>query len=429
MSGSGLGTSGLAILGVSGLLVTILVFRAMPRLAFVAWGIVLFFVPVWIGATVSFFWAAITVVTLVAIVASLGRVRWAAPDALVLVFAALCVLLLALGRASFSATVVVLLEWVVPYIWGRLVLSRVRAGFVYRAIAALAVAAAVFALLEFATGRNLFVELPALGPSYAIWGPLQYRGGFLRAEGAFGHSIALGASLAMATAFLLASSLRTAVKLLALLLILSAIVVTFSRIGLVGVVITVGLSVVLGTRLSRVARAVIVIVAAVGAILVIPFLSEVFLDAGTEASGSAAYRGDLFQLVPHLAWFGSSTDFSVITADGTYLGAFADSVDNALLVIALRFGIIAALLVVVLILTAVVSVLIRGRANAGSIALVAQIPAMFSVAFITQYGMFVWFAGGLAVSLWLVEGKRHRGDSKLVSSRFDLGAQTSLTPR
>jgi hypothetical protein len=45
-------------------------------------------------------------------------------------------------------------------------------------------------------------------------------------------------------------------------------------------------------------------------------------------------------------------------------------------------------------------VLIPGRANPASIALVAQIPAMFSVALITQYGMFVWFVGGLAVALW-----------------------------
>jgi hypothetical protein len=31
---------------------------------------------------------------------------------------------------------------------------------------------------------------------------------------------------------------------------------------------------------------------------------------------------------------------------------------------------------------------------------------MFSVAFITQYGMFVWFVGGVAVSLWYLSARR-----------------------
>ena len=412
MSGSGLGVLGFVLLGVSALVVAVLVFRAMPRLAFVVWCVILFFVPVWIGVQVGFFWAAITVVTLAAIAAGIGKVHLAAPDAIILVFAALCVLLFVLGRATLSATVIALLEWVVPYIWGRLVLSRVSAGFIYRVIAACAAAAAVFALLEFATGRNLFVELPALGPSYAVWGPLQYRGGLLRAEGAFGHSIALGATLAMATSFLLAASVRTAVKLGVLLLLLAAIVVTFSRIGLVCLVITVALSVVLGSRMTIGTRVAIVVAGAVGAIVVVPFISTVFLDAGTEAGGSAAYRGDLLQLVPQLTWFGTSANFSAITADGSYLGAYAQTVDNALLLVALRFGIVPTLLIIVLLAMAVVSVLTPHRANAASIALVAQIPAMFSVAFITQYGMFVWFVGGLAVSLLYVErGARHGGAS------------------
>jgi hypothetical protein len=428
MSGSGLGVPVFALLGVTALVVIVLLFRAMPRLAFLAWALVLFFVPVWIGATVGFFWAAITVVTLVAIVSGARRVRWGIPDVIVLVFIALCVLLFGLRRASLSATEIAVFEWVIPYIWARLVLYRISPDFVFRVIAACAAAASVFGLLEFATGHNFFVGLPALGPSYAVWGSLQYRGGFLRAEGAFGHSIALGASLAMSTAFLLASSVRTAVKLGGLLLILGAIVVTFSRIGLVGVVIAVALSVVVGARLTRTARVAIVVAAAVAAILVVPFISEVLLDAGDEAAGSAAYRGDLLELVPHLAWFGSSTDFSVISADGSYLGAFADSVDNALLVIALRFGIIPTLLIILLLIMAIVSVLIPGRANAGSIALVSQIPAMFSVALITQYGMFVWFVGGLAVSLWFMEGARRRGSASGVS-RVDVSlAGRELTP-
>jgi hypothetical protein len=427
MSGSGIAPQALALLGASAGVVVIILFRIMPRAAFAAWALVLFFVPVWIGFTAGFFWAAITLVTLVALVAGLRRVHWGIVDSIILIFAALCILLFGMKQASFSATEIALFEWIIPYVWGRLVLGRVGPDFVFRVIAACATVAAVLALIEFATGRNIFDSLPPLGPSYAIWAPLQYRGGLLRVEGAFGHSIALGASLAMSSAFVLASSVRTTLKLASLLLILAATVATFSRIGLISVVITVALSLLLGTRLTRAARVTIVIAAAALALIVIPFLSTVFLDAGNEAVGSAAYRANLFELVPHLAWFGSSTDLAVISADGSYLGAFADSVDNALLVIGLRFGIIPALIIVLLLIVATISVLIPRRANAGTIALVAQIPAMFSVAFITQYGMFVWFVGGLGVALWQMQSRRR--DNALASPAFnsDLSAAELLS--
>jgi len=394
----------LAALALASAVVGVLVFRAMPRLTFVVWTIVLFFVPVWIGVQLGFFWAALTLVTILAIGANLHRIRWVAADTLVLVFVAISCGVFGLGRASLSAIVILLLEWIVPYIWGRLVLGCLQMGFIASALGVAATVAAVLALIEFGTGSNPFVLLPALGPSYETWGVLQYRGGVLRAEGAFGHSIALGASLALATAFVLASRWRTFVKVVALGIITAAVVVTFSRIALVCLVITVGLSLVFQRSMSRGARVGVIVTAALAATVAVPILSEVFLNAGSEAAGSAVYRADLFALVGQLNWFGASIDWDQLAGD-VYLATYAGSVDNAFLVVALRFGIVPALLLVALMLMAVVSLLVPGRANTATIAVVAQIPALFSVALITQYGMFLWFVGGLAVALWAQKGE------------------------
>lgn len=394
-----LSTPFLAVLALASAVVGVLVFRAMPRLTFVVWTIVLFFAPVWIGVQLGFFWAALTLVTILAIGANLHRIRWVPADTLVLLFVAISCGVFGLGRASLSAIVILLLEWIVPYIWGRLVLGRLRMGFVASSLGVAATVAAVLALIEFATGSNAFMLLPALGPSYEAWGVLQYRGGNLRAEGAFGHSIALGASLALATAFVLATRWRTIAKVIALGVITAAVVVTFSRIALVCLVITVGLSLVFQRSMSRGARVGVIVTAVLAATVAVPVLSEVFLNAGAEAAGSAVYRADLFALVGQLNWFGASIDWDQL-AGGVYLATYADSVDNAFLVVALRFGIVPALLLVVLMLVAVVSLLVPGRANTATIAVVAQIPALFSVAMITQYGMFLWFVGGLGVALW-----------------------------
>jgi hypothetical protein len=398
MSAETLTSTGILILALSGVPVALFIFRGMPRATFVAWGFVMFFVPVWIGVSVGIFWAAITLITLLALAVNLGRIQWHIADVFMLVFVVLAVALFGLGRVSLSALVTAMLEWIVPYAWGRIVLNRVHAGFIYKAIAALAAVAAALALIEFATSTNVFVLLPP-GGSFDVWGPLQWRGGFLRAEGAFGHSIALGASLAISTAFLLATTWHTLVKVALMLLIAGAIVVTFSRIGLISFVITVALSLLFQERLARRTKVTIVIVGAIAAFAIVPFVSSVFLDAGSEATGSADYRGNLFLLVTQLKLVGSAGGWEGLSVDGTYLGSLSSSVDNALLVIALRFGILPVLLLIVLLVMLVVSVLIPGRANPASIAIVAQIPAFFTVALITQYGMFVWFAAGLAVAL------------------------------
>jgi hypothetical protein len=299
---------------------------------------------------------------------------------------------------SLSSTVIALVEWIVPYIWGRLVLSRIPASFVTRWIAVLTTVAAALALIEFVSGVNVFLLLPAQGPSFEVWGTLQDRGGFLRAEGAFGHSIALGASLAMGSAFVVASSWRTWLKVVALGLITAATVVTFSRIGLTTLVLAVALSILTLPHIARATRVAVATTGVVAAAIVIPFLGGVFVDAGQEAGGSASYRSGLFDLIPLIQPLGAAPNLDGVVIGGQYLGYYADSIDNALLVVALRAGWIPTFLLIAAVIGAIIPLLRRGGATPANIAVATQIPSLFTVAFITQYGMFFWFMVGLAVA-------------------------------
>lgn len=398
--------------------VTLFLFRASPRVAFVAWTLVLFFVPVWVGISIGFFWAAITLVTIAAVMANFANLRLSAVDGLAAAIALLVLALFAVKAATLSATVIALLEWLVPYVWGRLVLARVPAAFVTRTIAAVATGAAVLALIEFATGTNVFVLIPGAGNA-STWADLQPRASFLRVEGAFGHSIALGASLAMSSAFIIAAPWRTPVRLVALAVVVGAIVVTFSRIGLATAALAIAMSVVLLPGLSRAVRW-WVSAAGVGALaIVVPFIGAVFLDAGEEAGGSAEYRSRLFTLATQVRLLGRAGDWSGRTVDGVYLGYFADSIDNTLLLIALRFGWIPTVLAMAMFVAVFVGML-RRRTHPAAIAVVSQIPALFAVALITQFGMFLWFLVGLSVAWWANEESEEAiGSGRWLTARHE----------
>ncbi len=376
--------------------VVLFLFRASPRAALVAWVLVLFLVPIWIGVTVGSFWAAITLITLAALASNYADVRLTVADAFVAAFALLVLVMFALQLATLSNSVIAILQWVVPYAWGRMVLARVPSLFITRTIAAVATVAACLAIVEFVTGTNLFVLVPGPGP-FSEWSDLQSRSAFLRAEGAFGHSIALGASLAMASAFVLGTRWSTPAIVLSLAAVIGATVVSFSRIGLVTIALTVGVSVLTMPAVSRAARWSVAVGGAAAIAIVLPFLGDVFSDAGDEAGGSADYRAGLFALVSEVRMFGSAGDWQGRIEDGVYLGTFARSVDNTLLLIALRFGWVAVALVCAVLIAVMLGV-VRGRANPASLAVVCQVPTLFAVALITQFGPFLWFLIGLAVA-------------------------------
>lgn len=402
----------------------ILLFRASPRLTFVAWAVVLFFVPVWIGVNVGFFWSAITLLTLAAVLTNLSDIRLNGVDLIVAIFTLMATMQFALKMTGLSATVIALLEWVLPYLWGRLVLSRVSRDFVTSVLAVAATVAAVVGLLEFASGTNFFVTLPAMGTDlFASWGGLQIRADRLRVEGAWGHSIAMGAAFAMSSAFVVAARWPVVVRLVALGVLTAATVATISRIGMLTLAFTVALCVLLLPGLDRAMRWSVAVLAAVAALIIIPFIGTVFVEAGDEAGGSADYRSGLFSLVSQVRIFGSAGDWSGLTVGGEYLGAYAKSVDNAFLVFALRFGWVPSLLLIAVLVIAGAQILRRGKASPPAIAVASQLPAIFAVALITQAGTYLWFLAGLAVA-W-----SQRDEQDRLSAHADGASRLSMSFR
>lgn len=373
-----------------------LLIRQRPRWAMALWAAALFFTPVWLGANVpGLFVTALTAVTLLCIAAGIAPgLRWSVADTIMLVLLAVLLLGYVIGGAAPGHIQQSLLTWFLPYIWGRMVLARTSEDWVAVCISVAAGVAAVLAIVEFATGRNFFLSVPG---NPGVWGTLQIRGGELRVEGAFGHSIALGGSLAMSAAFVLTVRWPAWVRASFLVVIGIATTLTFSRLGIVGYALTVVLTLaLLGRYLTTTFRVALVSIFAVGSAIAVPLLLDVFGAAGAEAEGSAGYRLDLTSLLSAMVMIGVSPSREVLATGEDYWGSFR-SIDSALILIGLRFGIVC-LAVVLLLLALLVATTFTKHATPAGVALVAQIPAFATVALITQYASFVWFAAGLAVA-------------------------------
>jgi hypothetical protein len=124
-------------------------------------------------------------------------------------------------------------------------------------------------------------------------------------------------------------------------------------------------------------------------------VTRVFAAAGSEATDSAAYRGDLLALVGTMRPLGLSEAFHRSPTGVVSFGRF-HSIDSALILQGLTYGWLSLVLVLVLLAAAAFAV-VTGRASAPTIAIAAQIPAFATVALITQYSTMVWFVAGLAV--------------------------------
>lgn len=388
----------LAIGGIAAVVIVVLGLRLLPKAAFVGWVCVLFFVPIWVGVNISFYWAAITLLTALLIVVNWSVVPLRAADAWVAGFVIVIVGLFGFGSVDLASLVAALLEWVVPYIWGRVVLARIGVEWVTSTISVIAVVAALLAIVEFVTSFNPFVLIPGSGVVYDTWSPLQERGGQLRVEGAFGHSIALGAALAMSSAFVVATKWKLLPKIGAVVIIAIATVLTFSRAGLITLVLTLVLSTFLIAGVSTRFRVSVAFAGIVGTAIVIPIIDSVFGAAGDEAGGSADYRTDLLVLLEQVQLFGNPGDWYSLVSGDYYLGYFARSVDNALVLTLLRYGYIPTLLIMAALIAAAVMSVRRTTRSPASLAVVGQLPSLFVVALITQYSMFLWFCVGLAIT-------------------------------
>ncbi|MGY1639798.1 hypothetical protein ACI782_01530 [Geodermatophilus sp. SYSU D00703] len=408
-----------AALGVLALVVA----RRAPRLALVAWLVTICAVPVWLGSGTGLPLEPQVVVGLGVLVALLP-VRAAIPFRFTVadvVVAALLVSALVpavLGRATVSSVVVLCVQWIGAFLLGRLVGHRVPLDRVYAAVAVAFTCVAVLALVEWGTGWNPFLSVPGSGGLYDTWAVIQERGGEARVEGAFGHSIALGGSLALALPLTLVAPFRPLVRAAMATVILLACAVTLSRIGVGTAVLGVVLALLVLPGVDLPARlrwwlagGLVVTTAAVA-----PMVARVFAAAGDEASDSAAYRADLLGLLDDVQLLGLAPSYHVTPSGRAFFGDFR-SIDSALVLLALNHGWIPLVCVLVGAALAVGAVLC-GRATAPTVALVAQLPAVATVALITQYSGWLWFVAGLAVASHAL-GRRPTGGP----------APSPLTPR
>jgi hypothetical protein len=151
-----------------------------------------------------------------------------------------------------------------------------------------------------------------------------------------------------------------------------------------------------GDAMSSRMRAVLVALLFTGAAVVMPFLARTFESAGAEASDSANYRSDLTTLLPDISVLGLSPARHIAPNGNLFFGQFK-SIDSAIMLMGLTYGWLALLATAVALAASVYAVVAR-RATGPTIAIAAHIPALLSVALITQYEIFLFFIAGLAVS-------------------------------
>lgn len=206
---------------------------------------------------------------------------------------------------------------------------------------------------------------------------------------------------------------RVAVRLLLIAVMLGGIAVSLSRLGLACAALGLLLSVVFPpSQRAREMRRGLVVTMVVGALVLVPFTVQILARAGSEASGSAAYRGNLLNLLPYVDLFGTTSE-AYTAPDGTrYIGPFR-SIDSQLLLFGLTYGWLVLGSAILLLLIAVIAMW-RRSGGVATIAVVAQIPALATVALITQYAVFFWFVAGLAASSGVVSGRgRATSDGQL----------------
>lgn len=372
--------------------------HSRPRLAFASWLCVMCFVPAWIGVTVSFYFMAITVycVYVLILLIPIHSICAGLADLAVLIFFLVSFVPILAGGANGAATFTTVTQWILPFLVGRLVPIKAGIHWVATCFSTVMAVVGALAIVEFIFHWNPFVGIRASNIIYKTYSSLQERGGIVRAEGAFGHAIALGCCLALAIPFVLAASYRLSIRVAMIGVMLGATVVTVSRIGMICAVSSLVISVFfLRDGLTRRARLGAVAILAAIAASSIPLVSSVFTTAGSEATNSADYRGDLLSLVPDMSIVGFSANGVKSPNGSLYFGRF-HSIDSTLILTGLTYGLLLLTLAVVLLLVATGLVLTR-RATPATIAVVAQIPALATVALITQYGSFLWFVIGVAV--------------------------------
>lgn len=389
----------MATVGLCLSVVAVLAFSRFPQLGLVCFLATVAFVPIWVGTTVVLYLPAVTVVGawLMIAMARRGLPRWALADLLVLFIFLVALITPLVAPYSLTAVFDVISYWIIGYGAGRTVMTHLDARDVYRIMAAVFVPVAVLSVVEFAFGWHGLAEFGPPTQLHQFWGEIQMRGGLVRSEGAFGHSIALAVSLAMVAVTTVEARGSRAWRLTAVATMVAGIAVTLSRLGLICAVVgLIGCVLLLRSDEAQRLRKPLVAVLGAGIIVLVPLVSQVLARAGREATESSNYRSDLTANVSRIAWLGLTDAMQRSAFGRVYYGGFR-SIDSELLLAGMLYGwLVLGLLVAVVGL--LVAMVLRGRATAPAIAVVAHVPALATVALITQYHLFFWFVLGLAVA-------------------------------
>ena len=307
----------------------------------------------------------------------------------------------------------------VPYVTFRLL--ALRREIPRRAAVAVVIggtASAVFAIFEHAGSGNLFFRLPSSGYQYQAFAQEQFRFGEVRAEAAFGHSIALGMFLALALVLAVALAVEArdvvtrGVLALAATVMLLGTLDTLSRGAMLMLAVAVALWFVLESRrlhLTTVLGVLLVGAAVVVATPVRSTVSELVTSSqgtNTNEAASTEHRVAILDLVR------DPSEFSLLGQKSTGVGSVTDQVeqrtglnsfDNAYALVYLSNGVLTVMAFLAVGVLAFMTLALGGLTNverAWLAGLCAATLNLFTVNLLTQFGDFYWVGAGIAAAAW-----------------------------
>ncbi|WP_338888764.1 hypothetical protein [Rhodococcus sovatensis] len=379
-----------------------------PKFAMVLWLTISCFVPFWVGVDNPFYLPASSLAGLLVLGGAFAKNPWklSGIDIGVLLICAICLVCGIVGLSRPGDVTNVMTQWLLSFVVGRLLLQRAGVQFTYRAIAIVFTAAAACAIIEFSLDWNPYYSWVIDNTQFLAWGHEQERGGIVRAEWAFGHSIALGCSLAMAIPIVLACDIRAGYRAMMVTVLLAGTVVSFSRSGMLSAVLAVVLSLLFYAERER-TRGKVALVLVLGGVawFAVPQILAVFAKEGRGATISADYRVTLIDLIPSMNPLGLASGYTEPSQGEFYFQGFK-SIDSTFVLLGVSFGYLIAAMALYGCGWLIWRV-VRRTSMAPAISLLAVVPALFTVALITQFGSIVWFYFGM-VSFLVWESRNVR---------------------
>ncbi|MBY6683243.1 hypothetical protein HQ312_19470 [Rhodococcus sp. BP-316] len=287
-----------------------------------------------------------------------------------------------------------LLEWGLCYAAGRILFCKSDLPAICNRVGGVL---GLLACLQFLLQFNVASFFPfSVNASGSQWSVLQERGGSIRSELAFGHSISLGAVLVILLAFGLKNRARYSYMLSALTIL--GVLTTFSRSAIAATVITVILTILRSKAASTGKSIAIVLCGFIAYVVASRFVAVVNgAENSVELTDSTDYREGLLSLFSIVDLVGLAPGGLPSSLGVTYTWDNFYSIDNGFLFVGLYSGAIAMALYAAIPLSVVLSKKLKNW-DSFSTFIIAQIPFLVTVAPITQYQNYYWLFLGMGVS-------------------------------